>query len=204
VFICRCDRPSVRGNGLALHLDLGQGFSDLEQVTCRQFRSDRSNVFLHTATSDSPIRAVFAEDLTALIALVAAALGMLLHELTGKAVFDAAGSIAIGILMAVTALFLISRNARFLSGASLAPEQWSQVLAAIRAAPPVARVTFLYTEFIGPGRCLVIAGVGISGDHSQPELAAILRDIERSLMRRPHIGLAIMTLATADDRNLEP
>jgi hypothetical protein len=55
---------------------------------------------------------------------------------------------------------------------------------------------------IGPGRCLVIAGIGISGEHSQPELAAILRDIERGLMRRPHIGLAIMTLATAEDRDL--
>ena len=65
-------------------------------------------------------------------------------------------------------------------------------------------MTFLYTEFIGPGRCLVIAGLGISGDHGQAELAAILRDIERGLMGRPHIGLAIMTLATAEDRDLEP
>jgi hypothetical protein len=31
-----------------------------------------------------------------------------------------------------------------------------------------------------------------------------LCNIEGGLMARPHIGLAIMTLATADDRDLEP
>jgi cation diffusion facilitator family transporter len=175
--------------------------------TLRQVRKQADelgrDLFEHAlATSDSPTRAVFAEDFTALIALAAAAFGMLLHQLTGRAVFDAAGSIAIGVLMGVTALFLISRNARFLGGESLAPKQWRQLLAIIRADPRVERVTFVYTEFIGPGRCLVIAGMGISGERSQSELAAILRDIERGLMRRPHIGLAIMTLATAEDRDL--
>ena len=202
--------PDVQGHYVIGYVVLGVSFvlegasflQTLRQVRKQADELDR-DVFEHAmATSDSPIRAVFAEDFTALIGLAAAALGMLLHQLTGRAMFDAAGSIAIGVLMAVTALFLISRNARFLGGESLAPQQWSQLLAVIRADPHVARVTFLYTEFIGPGRCLVIAGIGISGERNQPELAAILRDIERSLMRRPHIGLAIMTLATAEDRDL--
>lgn len=204
--------PDVERHYFAGYVVLGvsflvEGASFLQTLTQVRKRADAlgRDVFEHAlSTSDAPIRAVFAEDFTALIGLATAALGMLLHQLTGKAVFDAAGSIAIGILMAITALFLISRNARFLGGEPLAPEQWNQLLEVIRVDPNVARVTFLYTEFIGPRRCLVIAGIGVKGEHTQPELAVILRDIERNLMRRPGVGLAIMTLATAEDRDLVP
>jgi cation diffusion facilitator family transporter len=161
------------------------------------------DVFEHAlATSNSPMRAVFTEDLTALIGLVAAALGMLLHQLTGAAVYDAIGSIVIGAVMGVAGLMLISRNTRLLAGQGLAPEQRGRVIDVIRGLPEVARVTFLYTEFIGPERYLVIAGVGISGARSQTELATILRAIERSLMSRKYVGLAIMTLATPEDDDL--
>ncbi len=162
------------------------------------------DVFEHALqTSNSPMRAVFAEDFTALIALVAAALGMLLHQLTGAAIYDAIGSIVIGVLMLVSALMLIARNARFLAGASLDGPARGRTLALIKSSPDVARITFLYTEFIGPERFLLLAGVGIAGDRDQAELAAILRALERELMKQKYIGLAIMTLATAEDNDLD-
>jgi cation diffusion facilitator family transporter len=154
-------------------------------------------------TSNSPVRAVFAEDLTALIALVAATLGMLLHQLTGAAIYDAIGSIVIGLVMAVAALLLIMQNARFLAGKSLDLTHREDVTSLIRKYPDVARVTFVYTEFIGPELFLVLAGVGIAGDHDQAELATILRALERELMQQKYIGLAIMTLATAEDDDLD-
>jgi len=176
--------------------------------TLRQTRKDADKfgrgLFEYVlATSNSPLRAVFAEDLTALIALVAAALGMLLHQLTGSPVYDAIGSIVIGVLMAIAAVIMISGNARYLSGRSLDPTERAQVLALIRALPEVSRVTFLYTEFIGPLRYVIMAGVGIAGDHGQAELATILRTLERKLMQQEYVGLVIMTLATADDADLE-
>jgi divalent metal cation (Fe/Co/Zn/Cd) transporter len=154
------------------------------------------------ATSNSPLRAVFTEDITALVAIVAAVLGMLFHQLTGSAVYDAIGSIVIGVLMAIAALVLIRSNARFLSGRPLEPEDRDHILAMLRGFPEVARVTFMYTEFIGPLRCMITAGVGIAGDYDQAELAAILRGIERKLMQRKYVGLAIITLATLEDPNL--
>ncbi len=203
--------PDIGSHYLIGYLVIGMSFlfegTSFVQ-TLRQVRKGADalgrDVFEHVLrTSNSPMRAVFAEDFTALIALVAAALGMMLHQVTGAAVYDAIGSIVIGVLMLVAALMLISRNARFLAGKSLAPEQRAEMLARLRALPDVARVTFIYTEFIGPERFLVMAGVSIAGDHDQAKLAAILRTIERELMKQKYIGLAIMTLATADDPDVE-
>ena len=183
-----------------------EGISFVQTLRQIRRRADElgRDLFEHAlSSSDSPMRAVFAEDLTALIALVAAALGMLLHQLTGSAIYDAIGSIVIGLVMLVAALLLISRNARFLAGKSLVEPQRSQVLGLIKRSPEVARVTFMYTEFIGPERFLVLAGVGIAGDHDQAKLAAILRALETELMKQKYIGLAILTLATAEDDDLD-
>lgn len=161
------------------------------------------DVFEHAfATSDSPMRAVFTEDFTALIGLAIAAIGMALHQLTGVAAYDAVGSILIGLVMAVAALMLIARNGRFLAGKTIPTEHRHHVVDAVRANPEVSRVTFVYAEFIGPDRLFLMAGVGIRGEHTQADLAAILRTIERRIMQHKFIGLAILTLATADDAEL--
>jgi len=50
------------------------------------------DLFEHAlSTSNSTLRAVFTEDFTALVALVVAALGMALHQLTGVATYDGVG-----------------------------------------------------------------------------------------------------------------
>jgi hypothetical protein len=104
--------------------------------------------------------------------------------------------------MAIAALMLIARNGRYLASTTIAIEQRGRVLAAIRANPEIDRVTFVYAEFIGPDRLFLIAGFGIRGDHRQAELVMILRTLERRIMEHRYVGLAILTLATADDANL--
>jgi hypothetical protein len=61
------------------------------------------------------------------------------------------------------------------------------------------RISTAPSAGIGPERLLIIASVGIVGDHTQAELATILREIERRLLKHKYIGLAVLTLATFDD-----
>src|SRR5450755_630325 len=91
-------------------------------------------------TSDSQLRAVFAEDFVALVTLGVAALGMALHQITGNVAYDAAGSILIGVLMGAAGLVLINLNRQLLAGMPLTPEQRVVVLGLLKSAPEVTRV----------------------------------------------------------------
>jgi len=171
----------------------------------RLWESQRREVFEQVyRTSDSPMRAVFFEDFTALIALALAALGMVLHQLTGKVVYDAAGSILIGVLMAMVALLQINLNRRYLEGKPLAPEMRAEAIKQLKSFPEVERVTFLYGEVIGPDRIALFAGVTIAGEHTQTELAYILRDLEHRLVKNTYVGIAILSLATPDEEDARP
>ena len=160
-------------------------------------------VFEHVfETSDSQLRTVVTEDFIAQIGLAVAALGMALHQITGNVVYDAAGSIVIGVLMGVAGLFLINMNRLYLAGMPLSSERRARAIGLLKQAPEVSRVTFFFAEFIGPDRILLAARVEIAGDHAQPELARILRRLEERIMAHKNVGRAILTLAPPEDEDV--
>ncbi|XP_046852744.1 zinc transporter 9-like [Xenia sp. Carnegie-2017] len=71
--------------------------------------------------------AVLAEDGAAVAGLLIAASCLSLTSYTGNVVFDAVGSIAIGGLLGIVAIFLISRNADFLVGRSIPEERIQRI-----------------------------------------------------------------------------
>ena len=153
------------------------------------------------ATSDPTTRAVFAEDTVAVIALVVAFAGIGLRQLTGDAMWDAAGSILVGVLLAVTAVLLIDRNRRFLTGEPGSAELNDAVVARIRQLPDVADVRFVRLVIVGPKRLFLVASVDLVGDQVESHVAHTLRRLERELEADPQIADAVLTVAAPDEQD---
>ena len=154
-------------------------------------------------SSNATLRAVFAEDAAALIGLLIAFVGILLHQLTGDPVYDALGSILIGVLLGVVAVVLIDRNRIFLVGQNPDHALQMAVLRGLLERPEVDRVTYLHLEFVGPARVFLVAAVDMRGDDTEPHVAVALRRIEAELEQNENIEEAVLTLATPDEASLE-
>lgn len=154
-------------------------------------------------TSDTTLRAVFFEDGAALIGLVIAGGSIVVHQITGDAVWDAVGSILVGILLAIVAIMLIRRNVTFLVGTTVAPQVRARAGLALLASPEIERVTYLHLEFVGPNRLFVVAEVDLAGDAREHDVAARLRDLERSLENQEIVETAVLSLSVADEPSLE-
>jgi cation diffusion facilitator family transporter len=149
--------------------------------------------------SNPTLRAVIFEDSAALIGLVLAASGIVLHQVTGNAIFDAIGSILIGVLLAAVAVLLIDRNRRFLIGAPPPSRYRRQAVATLLESPEIDRVTYLHLEFVGPEKLFLVAAVDLVGNRGEEEVAAQLRRLERRMEEIDTIDTAILTLSVSDE-----
>ena len=150
----------------------------------------------HVLQSSNPtLRAVFAEDSAALVGLLIAFLGVLLHQLTGVAAFDAIGSILVGVLLGIVALVLIDRNRRFLIGQTVPQQTFDFIRDEILTHPSIERVTYLHVEFTGPEQVFIIAAVDLAGDLPEHELAPRLRRAQKDIAKRDHVAAVLLTLS---------
>jgi divalent metal cation (Fe/Co/Zn/Cd) transporter len=121
---------------------------------------------------------VLLEDTGALIGLFFALLGIVLSHATGNARWDAFGSLSIGILLVVIAVFLAREMKNLLIGESATPAVQRKIVDAMTGAPAVRRLIHLRTEHLGPDELLVGAKLEFDLELTVPELAAAIDDVE--------------------------
>ena len=124
---------------------------------------------------------VLLEDLGALTGLFFALTGVLLAHYTDNARWDAAGSVAIGLLLLVISIVLAIEMKGLLIGESAAPAKQDAITDAITQAPNVQRVIHMKTEHIGPEELLVAVKVAFRPDLTMQELAESINDTERRI-----------------------
>ena len=184
-----------------------EGISFLQALRQSRRHARESSQDLHDyvmGTSDPTLRAVFFEDAAALVGLVIAFGGILLHQLTGSAIPDAIGSILVGVLLAVVAVVLIRQNRRFLVGVAVDPRVRAAALQRLLAEPEIAQITYLHIEYVGPGRVFLVAAVDLVGDIPEHVVAAQLNAIEDRLAQSPRVAWAVLTLSRPGAPALDP
>lgn len=176
----------------------------LESVSFRQARrevrrgarkADVSKARFLDITSNPTLRAVYFEDAAALIGIVIAATGLGLHQATGEPVWDAIGSILVGILLGFVAIYLLRRNMAFLVGQVADPRAYDTVLGWLRERPEVQSVSTLHLEYVGPGKVFLVGSVDLVGDQVESRAAEQLQALEDHLEERDGIARAVLSLA---------
>ncbi len=114
--------------------------------------------FIRT-TRQPELPVVLLEDVGALSGLFVALAGVVLASVTGNARFDAAGSVAIGVLLIVIAIVLATEMKSLLIGESATRGESERIVAAINAAPHVERLIHMRTEHLGPDEILIGAKI---------------------------------------------
>ncbi len=158
-------------------------------------RADVSKVTFLDKTSNPTLRAVYFEDAAALVGIVIAVSGLALHQITQQPVWDAIGSILVGLLLGFVAIYLLRRNMAFLVGQIADPRVHEKVLGWLRDRPEVESVNTLHLEYVGPGKIFLVGSVDLVGDDAESQAAVELQTLEEELEARPDIARAVLSLA---------
>lgn len=100
-------------------------------------------------TDDPTIAAVLLEDGVACLGILIALSGILLSYFTGMPVFDALGSIFIGGLLGLIAVWLGYMNRGLILGRAIPPEMQARALAFLNEQPSVDRVRRIQSRVVG-------------------------------------------------------
>jgi len=113
----------------------------------------------------------------ALIGLLLAFGGVGLSVLTGDPVWDAIGTLSIGVLLGVIAIILIVETKSLLIGEGSSPDELYRVCAAM-VGRGVDRVIHLRTQYLGPDELLVAAKIAVPATMSTAEVARVIDEAE--------------------------
>ena len=150
-------------------------------VEANKVRADRG-WWQYIRSSRSPeLPVVLLEDAGALFGLLLALTGIGLYVVTGDVVWDAVGTLCIGALLVVIAVFLTIEMKSMLIGESALESDIVAIKQALEASRDVVRVIDLRTQHIGPDELLVAAKVEFSGSLSATGLAAAINESETSI-----------------------
>ena len=88
-------------------------------------------------SKDTSILKVIVEDSAAIIGLIIAGIGISLSETTGNMIFDSIGSLSIGIILMVFALFLAKENKTLLIGEAISKKDYRRIVELVHKIPKV-------------------------------------------------------------------
>jgi len=172
------NRPIVAVVILVVAIAL-EGFSlRTAVVESNHVRGDASWVQFIRRAKAPELPVVLLEDSGALLGLAFALAGVSLAWATGDPVWDAYGTIMIGVLLGIIAIILIVETKSLLIGEGATPETVDRITAAL-VGPGVDRVIHLRTQYLGPDELLVAAKIAIPRTTVMERVADSIDDAER-------------------------
>ncbi|MDJ0323506.1 cation diffusion facilitator family transporter [Cryobacterium sp. PH31-AA6] len=143
----------------------------------------------HSKSPELPV--VLLEDVAALAGLVFAFLGVGLTIITGDPVWDAIGTLFIGVLLVLVAIVLGIETKSLLVGEGAGRKDASKIERAILTGPETRRIIHLKTLYLGPDELLVAAKIGFDAETRFSDVAAAINAVEARIREAVPIARTI-------------
>lgn len=130
----------------------------------------------------SELVVVMGEDIAALFGLVFALAAVVLSMVTGNPIYDAIGSIGIGVLLVIISIFLAAKIKGLLIGQSVDAEVRTEIKEFLEAQPEITEVLNLITLQLG-ARIMVAVKVKMETSETIEELIANINRCEAALKK---------------------
>jgi cation diffusion facilitator family transporter len=150
----------------------------------RAFRGQRHgrSIARTVQTSKDPTTfVVLFEDSAALLGLIVAAVGLTLSQVLDMPVFDGVASIGIGVILAVTAMWLAMRTKSLLIGEAAEPALVADVTSRAAALPAVVAVNEVLTLHMGPDYVLLNISVDFADDLPAGDIERAIEALTREI-----------------------
>jgi cation diffusion facilitator family transporter len=172
--------------GISIALETGSLIGCLREIA--KLRRGRSLAYWLRNTRNAELVVVLGEDIAALLGLVLAFLFVALATLSGDARFDAAGSIAIGVVLIAISAFIANRIKRLLVGPSAEEDLQQGIVELIRSDPEIVGLFNAITQQLGP-KVMLAAKVSMRPGISIESAVASINALERRIKERfPEVG----------------
>jgi cation diffusion facilitator family transporter len=148
-------------------------------------------------SKDVALLTVIVEDCAALLGIIIAAIGILLSDITGNAVYDAIASLFIGGILMFFAFFLAKENRGLLIGESVTNREYKKIVKSIQEIPEVNKLISMRTMHLSPEDILVGVQVNLVDNLDTDKIESVTDAIESKIMgiipntNREHIFVEI-------------
>ena len=175
------DSPAIAAGILVVGIVLETFSFRTAIVEANPLREGRSWWQFVRHTKSPELAVVLLEDLGAMVGLVIALTGVGLAALTGDAVWDAVGTLAIGTLLGIISIVLAVEMKSLLLGESASERHLAAIRSAITGDPAVRALLHLQTQHLGPEELLVAGKVQLDPALSFHDVVSTINDTERRI-----------------------
>jgi cation diffusion facilitator family transporter len=166
-----------------------EGWSTLEAF--QEFKTAKGDLGWFEAirrSKDPPAFIILLENGAAMAGIIAAAVGLLLAQLSGNPVFDGAASIVIGMILGFTAAILAYESKGLLIGEAADPELVAGLRRLAASKSGVVGVGHVLTIHSAPDQITAMVNVDFDDRISAGDVERIVREVEIEVRHRwPHV-----------------
>jgi cation diffusion facilitator family transporter len=134
--------------GVSIILEMSSLFGALTEI--KKIRGKKRFLEWLKSTRSSELVVVLGEDVAAVLGLIIAFVFVALSHISGDPIYDAIGSIAIGLILLIVSFFLIIRMKDLLIGKSADPEIETAIRRYLETDPMIETILNIITVQIGP------------------------------------------------------